>query len=262
MKKISVVIITKNEAGNIKDCIAAAKQISNDIIVIDSGSTDNTIALAKEERATVYAIEWKGYGHARNTGAALAKHDWIFSLDADERVTDNLVGALSAVSLATGNIVYGLQRINYFGNRRIRYGAFGHDHVARLYNRLHCQWNRAPVHEKLTGSNLQIVLLKANLLHYAAKQRQHYLQKLTHYASLCALKYQQEEKKLIYAGRLLSPPFNFLKEYIFQLGFLDGYAGFTIAKLHAIYTIKKYRQLIELLSEEKQHPLEPTLLTQ
>ena len=262
MKEISVVIITKNEAANIKDCIRAAKQISNDIIVIDSGSTDNTTVLAKEEMATVYTIDWKGYGHARNAGAALARHDWIFSLDADERVTASLAGALSAVALTAGNIVYSLQRINYFGNQRIHYGAFAHDQVARLYNRLHCQWNLAPVHEKLTGADMQVIKLKATLLHYAAKQKQHYLEKLIHYASLCAVKYQQEEKKLIYISRLFSPPFNFLKEYVFQLGFLDGYTGFTIAKLHAIYTIKKYRQLVELLNEAGKQPLDAALLAQ
>ena len=260
MEKISVIIIAKNESGNIKDCIVAAKQISDDIIVIDSGSTDDTVGLARKELARVFSIEWKGYGNARNAGAEQARNDWIFSLDADERVTPGLAGALSAKSFLLVNNVYRLHRINYFGGKKINYGSFAHDDITRLYNRTHCKWDQSPVHEKLTGRNMQVIPLKANLLHYAAKQEQHYLEKITQYAALCAVKYQQEGKTFISARRLLSPPFNFLKEYIFQLGLLDGRAGLSIAKIHFVYTIKKYRQLLALLDEEKKRTISHELV--
>ena len=260
MPQVSVVIITKNEACNIIDCIAAAKKISSDIIVIDSGSTDATVSLAKAENVKVKSIIWKGYGHARNTGALLAIHDWIFALDADERITDGFAHAVKTIASMDEHAVYGFKRINYFGGRKIRHGSFAHDRVFRLYNRRNARWNMLPVHEKLTGSKLQKVIVKCCLLHYTARTQAHYRQKITGYAALCAIKYQQEGKKFIYARKLFSPAFNFIKDYIFQLGFLDIHAGLIIARLNAFYTRKKYQEMLVLLNEEKKEHRPPALL--
>jgi glycosyltransferase involved in cell wall biosynthesis len=260
MQHISVVIITKNEECNIADCINSAKKISTDIIVIDSGSTDATLALAKKENVKIYSILWEGYGHARNTGAMLADNDWIFSLDADERITNEFANSLEKITPAGERAIYGFKRINYFSNRKIRYGSFAHDHVSRLYNRRNTQWNMFPVHEKLTGKNIKKIIVKAHLVHFTAINEKDYLPKIMGYASLCALKYQQEGKKFIYVRTLVSPIFNFIKDYIFQLGFLDKYPGFIIAKLNAVYTRKKYQQLQVLLNGEKKQSQHPPLL--
>jgi glycosyltransferase involved in cell wall biosynthesis len=260
MPQVSVVIITKNEAGNIIDCIASAKKLSNDIIVIDSGSDDETVLLAKKENIKVESIMWQGYGHARNTGAILAANDWIFSLDADERVTNEFATSIKALALTDNRMVYGFNRINYFGKKKMRYGSFAHDRVFRLYNRFNTQWNMFPVHEKLTGKNINKTMADACLIHFTADNAADYLQKITGYANLCALKYQQEGKKFVFAGRLFSPAFNFVKEYIFQLGFLDNRYGFIIAKLHATYTRKKYEQLSVLLNQEKKYSRRPAFL--
>ncbi|MEP6747756.1 MAG: glycosyltransferase family 2 protein [Bacteroidota bacterium] len=251
MQQVSVVIITKNEECNIIDCILSAKKISNDIIVIDSGSTDATLALARMENVKIYSILWEGYGHARNTGAMLADNDWIFSLDADERITEALAHSLKQIQFTNERSIYAFKRINYFSSRKIRYGSFAHDRVSRLYNRRNAQWNMFPVHEKLTGKNIKRIMVKTNLVHFTATGEQDYLPKIMGYASLCALKYKQEGKKFIYARSLFSPAFNFIKDYIFQLGFLDRYPGFIIAKLNAAYTRKKYQQLRLLLNPEK-----------
>src|SRR5450432_3690900 len=114
MQQVSVVIITKNEECNITDCIISAKKISNDIIVIDSGSTDTTAALAKSLHAKVFSVLWEGYGHARNAGALLAGNDWIFSLDADERITNEFAGVLKDITLTDERTIYAFNRINYF----------------------------------------------------------------------------------------------------------------------------------------------------
>jgi glycosyltransferase involved in cell wall biosynthesis len=251
MQQVSVVIITKNEASNIIDCIAAAKKISANIIVIDSGSTDATVALAKAENVKVYSITWEGYGHARNTGALLADNDWIFSLDADERITQDFVHSIKDIPFTDDRIVYGFKRLNYFGNKKIRYGSFAHDRVFRLYNRRNSKWNLAPIHEKLTGENLQRAMTPANIIHYAIRAESLYLQKISGYVILCALKYKQEKKRFIHVRSLFSPVFNFVQGYIFQLGFLDKRPGFTIAKINARHTRKKYRQLLVLMNEER-----------
>ena len=251
MPKISIVIITKNEATNIVDCILSAKKISNDIIVVDSGSTDATVILAKKEGVKVESISWKGYGAARNTGAGLATNEWILSLDADERITGNLAGSVNALDLSDGNIIYGFRRLNFFGKTMIRHGTLRHDRVFRLYNRQHVKWNLVPVHEKLIGENIERVTIQSYVEHYGIRNATHYLQKKTGYAFLCALKYKQEKRRFIAALRLLSPVFNFVQAYIFQLGFLDKRIGFIVAKINAHYTSKKYQQLYIMLQAEK-----------
>lgn len=250
MSKISIVIITKNEALNIVDCIVSAKKISNDIVVVDSGSTDATVLLAKREGAKIESISWKGYGNARNIGADLAVNNWILSLDADERITDELAEAILAIDFTFPNIIYGFRRLNFFGKQKINYGALAHDRVFRLYNRNHSFWNAVPVHEMLVGENPQHCTLKSHAVHYGIRTEAHYLQKKNGYAYLCALKYKQEQRKFINMLRFFSPAFNFIKAYIFQLGFLDKRIGFVIARINAHYTRKKYQQLQMMMKEE------------
>ena len=248
--QISVVIITKNEAVNIVDCILSAKKVSNDIIVVDSGSVDATVLLAQREQVKVKSILWKGYGDARNTGAALAAHDWILSLDADERITDELADAISAIDVDSPDSIYGFRRLNFFGTQKIHYGALGNDRVFRLYNKKHNSWNAVPVHETLVGQNTRRYTLNSHAEHYGIRTESHYLQKKIGYAYLCALKYKQEQRRFVTALRFISPVFNFVKAYIFQLGFLDRRIGFTVARINAYYTKKKYEQLQLLLKKE------------
>ncbi|MEO6490967.1 MAG: glycosyltransferase family 2 protein [Ferruginibacter sp.] len=255
MQQISVVIITKNEALNIIDCINSAKMVSNDIIVIDSGSTDGTVTLAKQQNVRVEPILWRGYGSARNTGAILALNDWILSLDADERITGELGNSISSMPLTDPNIIYGFRRMNYFGHTRIKYGELSHDRVFRLYNKHHSQWNLVPVHEMLVGQNPKRTTLKPKAAHYGIRTRNHYYQKKMGYAALCALKYLHKRKRFVRALQVLSPGFSFIKSYIFQLGFLDQRIGFIISRINAQYSRKKYQQLELLLEqEEKQIP--------
>jgi glycosyltransferase involved in cell wall biosynthesis len=258
--QVSVVIITKNEECNIIDCIISAKKISTDIIVIDSGSTDATVPLAKSLHVKVQSILWDGYGHAKNAGAVLAGNDWIFSLDADERITSEFAHSLKDITLTDERVIYGFNRINYFSNKKIRYGSFAHDRIFRLYNKRNTRWNMFPVHEKLTGKNIKKVMLKAYLMHFTAGSEADYMQKIMGYAELCALKYLQEGKRFIHARKLFSPVFNFVKDYFFQFGFLDKRAGFIIAKLHALYTRKKYQRLLILLNQEKKYSRRPDFL--
>jgi len=257
---ISVVIITKDEASNIVECILSAKKISNDIIVIDSGSMDATVLLARREQVKVKTISWNGYGDARNIGALIATNDWILSLDADERITDELALSIKEISKMNNNIVYGFKRQNYFGKQQVRHGTLRNDRVFRLYNRNYAHWNLVPVHEKLVGENTKRLTLSSHAEHFGIRNTNHYKQKKTGYAFLCALKYKQEKKRFIAALRLLSPAFNFIHAYIFQLGFLDRRIGFIVAKINANYTSKKYNQLYMMLKEEKKYNRQNGLL--
>ncbi len=261
MLEVSVVIITKNEACNIVACIATARKISTDIIVVDSGSTDGTAGLAAAEGVPVHSIAWQGYGHARNTGARLARYNWIFSLDADERITDECALQVNNHSFTDNQCIYGFTRVNYFGGRVIRHGSFAHDRVCRLYNRQTAQWNLQPVHEQLSGNDLKKTMMGGCLEHYTARSKAHYQQKITGYAMLSALDYHQRGKKWVTARRLLSPVFTFIKDYVFQLGFLEKQPGFMIARLNAFYTKKKYQALLALKAEQKKQSGAPLLQT-
>ncbi len=260
MQQISVVIITRNEELNISDCILSAKQVSNDIIVIDSGSTDATVELSVAAHVKVHSITWKGYGEARNMGASLASNDWILSLDADERITGELAALIQTIEFKEPNFVYGFKRLNFFGMTRIRHGSFGNDRVFRLYNKQVVKWNLVPVHEKLVGNNIIRFTLRSYIKHYTIRDAAHFLHKNTGYAFLCAIKYKQEKKRHLAALRLLSPPFNFVYAYIFQFGFLDKRIGFIVAKINAHYTSKKYQHLYLLMRAERKAAHHPGFL--
>jgi glycosyltransferase involved in cell wall biosynthesis len=257
VSKISVVIITKNESQNIVDCIVSAKKLSDDIIVVDSGSTDNTVSLATAQNVSIITVCWNGYGDARNKGAKLAANNWILSLDADERITDKLAASILSLNFNNARIIYGFRRLNFFGAQKINYGALAHDKVYRLYNRTNSYWNAVPVHEQLVGKKYTKSLLPCHIEHYGIRTGTHYLQKKTGYAYLCAVKYKLERKKFTKVLRYISPAFNFIKAYFFQLGFLDKRIGFIIAMINAQYTKKKYETLQQMKKEEKKPAMLP-----
>ncbi len=246
MLQISVVIIAKNEAHNIVACIASAKKLSNDIIVVDTGSADDTIALAKENDARVRSVSWTNYGIARNTGAFMAVNDWIFALDADERITDNLAANINAIECKEVNKVYGFRRLNFFGKEKITHGPLGHDHVYRFYNRKHAGWDNVCVHEKITGANISCHMIDALAEHHGNKTPEHYLQKKKEYAFLWAMKQSESGNRGGFISRFSSTIMSFIKAYFIQRGFLDLKYGFRIARINAYYTWYKYGLLQNL----------------
>ena len=246
MESVSVVIITKNEAVNIVDCIQSAKLISDDIIVVDAESDDETVFLANSQGVRVLSLVWKGYGHARNSGANIARHDWVLALDADERITPSFQKSLKKLTPDTESCIYGFKRKNYFRGKEIKFGLFGFDKIYRLYNRKNVFWESSPVHEELNGTIRKKKYLNCWINHFAIRNQLQYKNKSIHYAHLCAIKYLQEGRKSNFIKRFFSARFNFIKTYIFLLGFLDGEIGFFTASLNAYYTALKYQLLKEL----------------
>src|SRR5437867_993081 len=166
---ISVVIIAKNEAHNIGECIKSAALLSDDIIVVDSGSNDGTQEIAMDANAMLHLVTWRGYGNSRNAGAEHAKHDWIFALDADERISKKLAASvkeLNSLETLETNVIYGCRRRNYFGNKLLRFGEWGNDTTYRLYNKNYKHWDDAMVHESLSPPDSGKKLLPGYLEHY------------------------------------------------------------------------------------------------
>ena len=248
MARLSTVIITKNEAKKIEACIRSAQTVSDDVVVVDCGSEDNTVALAEKAGATVVHVQWQCYGHSRNTGAAAAKYDWILSLDADERVSPELSAHLQAFS-PDRKTVYAIRRKNFFAATPLRFGTPGFEKLTRFYHRHTAQWDLVPVHEKLQTSAKRKII-QAPILHYGIDGLPEHLQKREWYAWLSAKKYRQQQKRATVVKRFLAPVFNGLKSYLFQAVFLDGKKGWQVASAIAYYTWLKYHLLHQLNNEQ------------
>ncbi len=247
MLPISVIIITKNEAVNIKDCIVAARLISDDIIVTDSGSDDGTVQIIESENVKLLQLPWQGFGFARNAAAEAAKNDWVLAIDADERVTPFLVDAIKHIVSPLPTNLYGLKRQNYFLGKHIRFGKWGRDTTYRLYNKKVISWDLTPVHESLIGEGIEKKFLKgAFIKHYPVRNLSENTNKTYKYARLNATKYYSQGKKATLVKRFLSPVFDFIQSYIIFLGFLDGKMGFIVSYSNAKYTYLKYKYLLQM----------------
>jgi glycosyltransferase involved in cell wall biosynthesis len=247
MTPISVVIISKNEVGSISRCIKAAKLISDDIIVVDNDSNDDTARIAITLGCRVYHEFWDGYGANKNKGIAYARHNWILSIDADEIADEALVRSIHELKLDNAEIVYDIPFITYFGNKPIRFGSWGRDHHIRLFNRKLVRWTEPPVHEKLIlPPVIPVKKLKGHLHHYSVKDSVECNSKTIHYAKLSAEKYLFGGEKATWVKLYLSPAFHFVKNYFVLLGFMDGSEGWEVAKMISRHTRLKYRMLREL----------------
>ena len=244
---ISVVIICKNEAHIIGKTIAAAKRITDDVVVVDSGSTDGTQTIVTTAGARLLETDWQGYGKNKNKGVAIAKHDWILSIDADEIIDEVLTKQLLELNPEKETIVYNIRFRAFLGNDMIRFGEWANDAHIRLYNRKQVSWNEAQVHEVLLfPADVKVLTLKGYIHHYTSKNIEDFAQKTVNYAMLNAAKYHQQGKKASWLKCRAAPAFSFVKNYLFRLGFLDGEPGFTVAKMNAWYTWLKYIRLREL----------------
>jgi glycosyltransferase involved in cell wall biosynthesis len=255
MVPVSIVIITKNEADIIASCIQKSRLITDDIVVIDNGSTDKTLDIAGTYGCRVYKKAWDGYGANKNKGIEAAKYNWILSIDADEVPDDELISSLHKLRFNNPAIVYDIKFRSYFGKKPIRFGSWGRDHHIRLFNRNLVKWSETMVHETLILSqNIQVKKINGHIHHYSVKDINEYDSKGNYYAKLSAKKYFNAGKKVNAIKLYISPVFGFLKNYIIYLGFLDGREGWAIAKTTVKNTRRKYHYLsrMENMPEKKQ----------
>jgi glycosyltransferase involved in cell wall biosynthesis len=252
--ELTVVIIAKNEVSVIAETIRAAQKLTNAIIVVDTGSTDGTVALLKEMQVAVLTSHWLGFGPTKNLGIAHAKTDWILSLDADERMDDTLCKNIQALKADSEAVVYAIPFLNYFAHEPLYYGEWGGDKHIRIFNKKKVQWNNNEVHEKLVfNTAVTVKKLRGFVHHKTAANLPELQQKMEYYARLNAQHYLVKGKKNAAIKVWLSPIFNFVVHYFFKLGFLDGKVGWLVAKENARYTYKKYLYLQQL---QKQNNLD------
>ena len=231
MNKLSVVIITKNEEKFITDAINSAI-FADEVLVLDSGSTDKTCNIAKELGARVKQQDWLGFGAQKNKAVELASNNWVFVLDADERITPELQDEIISTLKNPQFDGYRIARLNNFFGKYIKTCGLYPDYSIRLFNKNKGKFNDVAVHESVQ-INGRVLSLKNHMIHLAYENIDEFKVKQKRYASL-------SHKKRNRLKALISPVWTFFKLYFIKLGFLDGWRGFTIAKLYAQYTFWKY----------------------
>ena len=247
MQKISVVIICKNEEDEIGRTLKSLSGLTDDIVVLDNGSTDNTRNVVTASGARLIEESWEGFGKTKNKATNFAKYDWVLNLDADESIDEELKHSLLDLSLQNDNEVFEIKFKNFFGDTYLRFGEWGGDKHIRLFNRRRVNWSEAVVHEGLVlREGIKIKKLNGFVLHYTVKNRAEFANKMLKYGQLNAEKYARDGRRSSWFRIYLAPVFAFLKYYIFKLGFLDGRAGFICAKMSSYYTHIKYARLLEL----------------
>ncbi|MBD3226344.1 MAG: glycosyltransferase [Caldithrix sp.] len=242
MIALSAVIITKNEEDNIERCLQSLDWV-DEIVVVDSGSTDRTAEICRERGCRLIESAWLGFGKTKQLAVLQATHDWVLSIDADEQVTDALrdqiIKNLSESPSVTG---YRIQRRSYYLGKLIRFSGWNKDYPLRLFNKQFGNFNDHQVHEyvDLQGNTS---VIDSHLLHYPYKSIALHVQKLNRYAQLGAAEAYKKGQRSTPLHAILSAKFKFIKMYLLKAGILDGYAGLVLAVNSAYGVYLKYIQL-------------------
>lgn len=250
MLNLSAVIITRNEESNIKRCLKSLK-IADEIIIIDSGSTDKTIEVAESMGAVVYSKEWEGYGPAKKEGVSKASGKWIISLDADEELSPKLANEISKIITQENKINgYFIKRKTNFLGKWIYHCGWYPDYILRLFKKADGDFNDSFVHEKVV-INGQTGRLKNEILHYSYNTVEQYFEKFDNYTSIGAKQAYDNNKKAGWFKIAIKPPVAFIKHYLIKLGFLDGLEGFIISAFSAMAVMVKYTKLRQLIKKSR-----------
>ncbi len=242
---LSAVIIAYNEAERIGDCLRSLT-FCDEILVVDSGSDDVTREICRAAGARVVEQAWLGYGPQKRFAVALAAHDWVLCLDADERVTPTLAEAIRRTLERPDYTAYEMPRCNRFLGRWLRYGEGYPDLTLRLFDRRHANWSEDTVHERVV-CEMGVGRLTGDLLHESQETLSRYLEKQNHYTSLQAAEIAAGGGSPPYAKVMVSPLVRFIKFYLLRLGFLDGVAGFVHITIGCMNSMLKYAKAVELM---------------
>ena len=245
MPKLSVTVITKNEAADLDDALASVSW-ADEIVVVDSHSDDDTVAIARRHTDRVVARDWPGYVDQMNYAASVASHDWILSLDADERVTPALAREIqSTVAGEPPAAAFRIPRVTWHLGRWVRTTDWYPDYQTRLYDRRRAQWTGQYVHEAVTvrGDTGQ---LHGELQHYAYRDLSDHLETIDRYTSYAARQMYEAGRRAGAFDLVGHPPLAFLRNYIAHGGVRDGLPGFIISAMNAYYVFLKFAKLWEL----------------
>lgn len=250
MESLTIVILTRNEEKNIVDVIANAKLLTDEVLIVDSGSTDKTVEFAEANGAKVVHRTWDNdFAAQRNFALHHIDTEWVLYLDADERINDELAVNLKKEMRAPKEAMYRFIRRNSAFNRNFKYGVLGPDSVIRMFPKDLVKWE-GKVHESPVG-NLPVITLQGFLKHYTYKDFDQYISKMNVYSTIGAQNNKTKNKKVgVIKDFVLRPFFAFIKMYVLKKGFMEGWLGFVLCLNYANYTLNKYVKQ-KLINEEK-----------
>ena len=247
---LSAVLITRNAAAVLEPCLESLA-FADEIVIVDSASSDSTQAIAQRLGARVVQKEWLGFGRQKQFAVEQAEHDWVLCLDADERVSPELAASIQAALAAPVSPVYRMPRRNRFLGRWLAHGEGYPDWSPRLFNRMNARWSDDLVHEKVLFA-VTPGTLQGDLLHDSSDDLANYLERQNRYTTLAARQAFERGRSAGIVHLLLSPVVRFFKFYILRLGFLDGVPGLLHISIGCMNSYMKYAKLIELRKAEQQ----------
>jgi len=250
MPTLSVILITRNEEANLADCLASLEGIAQQIVVVDTNSSDRTLDIAKSYGAVIaQPQDWPGFGPQKNRALDLATGEWVLSLDADERLTPALKSEIvTAIHHSAHVDCFAIPRLSWYCGRFIRHSGWNPDYVDRLFKRGSARFSDDLVHERLIPSG-QVAKLENPMLHYSFMNYSQVLQKIDRYSTASAEQAFAKGKTSTPLKAVLHGAWSFFRTYFLQAGFLDGPQGFTLAMSNAQGTYYRYIKLWHLIRE-------------
>ena len=245
---ISVIIITKNEAHHIASCLNSVAW-ADEIIILDSGSTDETVTICKKYTPHVYLTDWPGFGPQKQRALEKATGEWIFSIDADEVVSQQLEDEIKHAVKSAEFDGYQVPRLSNFCGKAMHHSGWWPDYTVRLFRKKSGKFSLVPVHEKVHVEGV-IGKLKNPLLHDTYETLEEAISKMNQYSSLSAKMLFDEEKKSSLGKALVKTAWSFIRTYFVKAGFLDGKHGLMLAILNSEGTYYKYIKLLELQNRQ------------
>jgi glycosyltransferase involved in cell wall biosynthesis len=247
MQSVSAVIITFNEESTIARCIQSLLAIVAEVIVLDSNSTDNTVNIASSLGAKVYQQAFAGYVEQKNAAVALANHDWVLCLDADEALDDQLASQIAKLTLSDERIAYRMNRCTNYCGQFIRHGSWYPDTKLRLFHRAQARWGGVNPHDEVvTDSDVKTIHLPGDILHFSYNSIAEHVAQNNRFSSIAAQAMHEQGRRTTMFKIIFNPGWAFFRSYLVRLGFLDGLYGFIIAKNIAHLTFLKHAKWLQL----------------
>ncbi|MFC2097558.1 glycosyltransferase family 2 protein [Bacteroidota bacterium] len=252
MPKLSVVIICLNEERNIERCLKSVQSVADDLVVVDSFSTDRTEEICKKYKARFIQHEFSGHIEQKNWAITKAKYPHILSLDADEALSERLIQSILFIKDNWEYDGYYFNRMNNYCGKWIKHTSWYPDRKLRLWDSRKGTWGGKNPHDKyLLNKDAKQKFIKGDLHHHVIYTFEEHIKKLDHFSTIAAYEHYRNGEKNGLRKILVHSFWRFFREYFIHLGFLDGYYGFLISSMSAIYSFMKYVKLRQLYREEK-----------
>lgn len=253
MSRLSAVVIAFNEEKRIAQCLLSLQPVADEILVVDSGSTDQTVAIAMSLNAKVVHHPFEGHVQQKNFAMQQASFDWVLSLDADEVLSKELQSSiLNVKQKGFVECAYAFNRLNNYCGTWLKHGGWYPDRKIRLWNRLLGEWGGLNPHDQvILQKGVGVERLAGDILHYTYDSVEAHLQQMDRFARISAQAYFERGKRTHFLEVWLNPVFSFVRDYFLRAGFLDGSAGWTANRIATLYQYWKYKHLLQLQKDKR-----------